>query len=172
MTLPNKLERTWDLRIGRLEVILWIALSLACVFGAYSVGFMMGRLSHEEKKKEKSPIFSLEGELQKITSRNEKNGLTVMRFLPDGSDESIVIVGRYPEARPGWKVRVLGYFINHPQWGRQFVIKGMDELHPNTPKTSPSPGSQTSGSETVASSATPSATSAPVEGQTPPAGPT
>ena len=73
-----------------------------------------------------SPSIStdtLRGTIERITFYNEENGYTVARFLPEGKQNVVTVVGNLMGASVGESLRLEGVWLNHPQHGRQFEIK-------------------------------------------------
>ena len=59
-----------------------------------------------------------------------------MQLKPKVPGESITMVGKFPQAQPGLKVRVEGTFVEHRKFGRQFAIKDMRLDYPAQSDTS------------------------------------
>jgi hypothetical protein len=136
MRFGNNLGNGWEIRVGSVEALLWIAISLAMAYASYLAGTSVGQTAKQSRLPEPSVV--LEGVVESIKHQNEKTGLTVILFKPNGSGESITMVGKYPQSRPGLKVRVEGSFVVHPRFGRQFRIKNMQLDYPVQAETSSS----------------------------------
>ncbi len=69
------------------------------------------------------PLALLRGTIERITFYNEENGYTVARFLPEGKQNIVTVVGNLMGASVGESLLLEGIWTNHPQHGRQFEIK-------------------------------------------------
>ena len=69
------------------------------------------------------PLASLRGTIERITFYNDENGYTVARFLPEGKQNVVTVVGNLMGASVGESLLLEGVWLNHPQHGRQFEIK-------------------------------------------------
>ena len=69
------------------------------------------------------PLSSLRGTIERITFYNEENGYMVARFLPEGKENVVTVVGNMMGASVGESLLLQGVWLNHPQHGRQFEIK-------------------------------------------------
>ena len=78
------------------------------------------------------PLDSLRGTIERVTFYNEENGYTVARFLPEGKENVVTIVGNLMGASVGESLWLEGVWLNHPQHGRQFEIKRFSLLVPAT----------------------------------------
>lgn len=70
-----------------------------------------------------APLATVRGTIERITFYNEQNGYTVARFVPEGKDYPITVVGNLMGASVGESLLLEGIWANHPQHGRQFEIK-------------------------------------------------
>lgn len=70
------------------------------------------------------------GSVESIIFRNEENGYTVV--VVEGEDEQITAVGRFPDIHEGERVRLMGFEINNPKYGKQFNCDNVEILRPNT----------------------------------------
>ncbi len=68
-------------------------------------------------------LDSLRGTIEHVTFYNEENGYTVARFLPEGKQNVVTVVGNLMGASVGESLWLEGVWLNHPQHGRQFEIK-------------------------------------------------
>lgn len=62
--------------------------------------------------------IKLKGTVTDITYRNDTNGYTV--FSIDTGDEEITVVGTAPDLKLGDKVELVGDYVYHSLYGRQF----------------------------------------------------
>ena len=78
------------------------------------------------------PLQTLRGTIERITFYNDENGYTVARFLPEGKNDVVTIVGNMMGANVGESLALEGLWTNHPQHGRQFEIKHFSLQYPAT----------------------------------------
>lgn len=69
------------------------------------------------------PLQSLQGVIERITFYNEENGYTVARFVPEGKNYTVTVIGNMMGASVGESLALEGIWTNHPTHGRQFEIK-------------------------------------------------
>ncbi len=63
----------------------------------------------------------LQGVVERITYRNDENGYTVARYNIDGAGLT-TIIGRFVSINDGEHLTILGKWIEHPKFGRQFEV--------------------------------------------------
>lgn len=78
------------------------------------------------------PLQSLRGTIERVTFYNEENGYTVARFLPEGQSSVVTVVGNLMGANVGESLALEGFWVHHPQHGRQFEIKHFSPQLPAT----------------------------------------
>src|SRR5512139_1855279 len=78
------------------------------------------------------PFQELEGKLERVTFQNEENGYTVARLLAPGQPREITIVGTLTGVNVGERLRLQGFWTNHPQYGRQFEVHSFSVHYPAT----------------------------------------
>lgn len=69
------------------------------------------------------PLQPLNGVIERITFYNEENGYTVARFVPEGKNYNVTVIGNLMGASVGESLALQGIWTNHPTHGRQFEIK-------------------------------------------------
>jgi exodeoxyribonuclease V alpha subunit len=69
------------------------------------------------------PLQKLVGVIERITFYNEENGYTVARFVPEGKNYNVTVIGNLMGASVGESLALEGIWTNHPTHGRQFEIK-------------------------------------------------
>ena len=74
--------------------------------------------------------IKLKGIVNDVTYRNESNGYTV--FSVDTGDEEITVVGTAPDLKTGDKVELVGDYVYHSLYGRQFKAEFCNALMPET----------------------------------------
>jgi len=78
------------------------------------------------------PKQSLEGTLERITFQNNETGYSVARLIPRGKRYEVTIVGNLAGVNAGESLRLQGWWINHPQYGRQFEFSSYTVQLPAT----------------------------------------
>lgn len=73
-------------------------------------------------------LIQLEGAVENIVFRNEKNGYTVIE-IPD-SDNFITAVGIMPQVSAGDIVKLTGTYITHHNYGEQFSVQACEVCRP------------------------------------------
>lgn len=74
--------------------------------------------------------IKLKGTVTDITFRNDTNGYTV--FSVDTGDEELTVVGTTPDLKLGDKVELVGDYVYHSVYGRQFKADFCNALLPET----------------------------------------
>ena len=74
--------------------------------------------------------MELEGQLIDIIYQNEINSYTIATFETD--DEEITIVGYLPFINSGDTLKVVGKYVEHREYGRQFKVETFEKLMPQT----------------------------------------
>ena len=74
--------------------------------------------------------MELEGQVIDIIYQNEINSYTIATF--ETEDEETTIVGYLPFIVPGDTLKVVGKFVEHKDYGRQFKVETFEKLMPKT----------------------------------------
>lgn len=74
--------------------------------------------------------ITLTGAIESMVFQNAKNGWTVLEMSCD--DELVTVVGHFPEVHVGDEIRVLGGWVSHPSYGRQFQAESFEPSLPAT----------------------------------------
>jgi len=74
--------------------------------------------------------MELKGQISEIIYQNEINSYTVAEF--ETQEELTTIVGYLPFINKGDSLKLVGNFVNHPDYGRQFKIQTFEKLMPET----------------------------------------
>ena len=74
--------------------------------------------------------MEIKGEIQDIIYQNELNSYTIAVF--DTEDEETTIVGYLPFVNVGDTLNVVGRFVEHKDYGRQFKVDTFEKLMPQT----------------------------------------
>lgn len=74
--------------------------------------------------------MEIKGEIADIIYQNEVNSYTIAVF--ETEDEEITIVGYLPFVNSGDELKVIGKFVEHKDYGRQFKVETFEKLMPQT----------------------------------------
>lgn len=74
--------------------------------------------------------MELKGELADVIYKNEVNSYTIATF--ETEDELLTIVGYLPFVNTGDTLKIIGKYIEHKEYGRQFQIETFEKLMPET----------------------------------------
>lgn len=74
--------------------------------------------------------MELKGEIQDIIYQNEINSYTIATF--ETEEEETTIVGYLPFINSGDTLKVIGKFVEHKDYGRQFKVETFEKLMPET----------------------------------------
>lgn len=74
--------------------------------------------------------MEITGEIQDIIYKNEMNSYTIAEFETD--EESTTVVGYLPFVNVGDTLKLIGKFVEHKEYGRQFKIDTFEKLMPQT----------------------------------------
>lgn len=74
--------------------------------------------------------MEITGEIQDIIYKNEINSYTIAEF--ETEEESTTVVGYLPFVNKGDTLKLMGKFVEHKEYGRQFKIDTFEKLMPQT----------------------------------------
>lgn len=74
--------------------------------------------------------MELKGEVEDIIYQNEVNSYTIAVF--ETEEEQTTIVGYLPFVKSGDTLKVIGRFVEHKDYGRQFKVETFEKLMPET----------------------------------------
>ncbi len=74
--------------------------------------------------------MELKGEIREVIYRNEINSYMIATF--ETEEEETTVVGYLPFIEKGDSLNVVGNFIEHPEYGKQFKIETFEKLMPET----------------------------------------
>lgn len=74
----------------------------------------------------------LRGTVERLVFRNEENGFTVARFVPEGTDDIQTIVGRFPQIHVGANLEVKGRWQRNSQYGWQLQVEHYQTIVPTS----------------------------------------
>lgn len=92
----------------------------------------MGNLFHSTAHEQK-PI-ELEGQIEGIPFSSDETGFAVARVRVAGYREPVTVAGNLPAPRPGEMLKMQGFWIDHPKFGRQFKVLSHKPVVPATPE--------------------------------------
>ena len=78
------------------------------------------------------PTEQLQGIVERVTYHAEDSGYTVARLKAPGERDLITILGRFPDIHAGQTLRLMGFWRDHPKFGRQFQVVHAQETMPAT----------------------------------------
>lgn len=74
-------------------------------------------------------MTELYGEITEIIYKNETTGYTICNILTE-DEEYITIVGFMPYIQDGEEIKVIGNYVNHPDYGKQFKVETFEKFLP------------------------------------------
>lgn len=74
--------------------------------------------------------MEITGQIQGIIYKNEINSYTIAEF--ETEEESITVVGYLPFINEGDSLKLIGKFVEHKEYGRQFKIDTFEKMMPQT----------------------------------------
>lgn len=74
--------------------------------------------------------MEIEGTIEEIIYQNEVNSYTIATF--ETEEEVTTVVGYLPFINQGDSLKLLGRYVEHPEYGRQFKIETFEKLLPKT----------------------------------------
>lgn len=76
--------------------------------------------------------IKIKGTVSRITYMNQENGYHVLRFQSDENSKQITVTGVFPPLIVGERLILLGYWQNHPKYGKQFQVNSFQPLIPHS----------------------------------------
>ncbi len=76
----------------------------------------------------------LQGQIERITFRNEENHYTIAKLRVQGRRELITVVGNLVSVSAGEILRLSGSWERHPKYGEQFKVESYESVVPATVK--------------------------------------
>jgi len=77
-------------------------------------------------------VIAVEGEVVHVTYSNDETGFRVIRVLIDAEKRERTLVGVFPAAPPGTRVRATGKLTNDPKRGEQLKVETLLTVAPST----------------------------------------
>lgn len=84
----------------------------------------------EIAKKQEVMKLELKGEIKDVIYRNEVNSYMIANF--ETEDEETTITGYLPFMEKGDSLKIVGNFVEHPEYGRQFKVETFEKLMPES----------------------------------------
>lgn len=75
-------------------------------------------------------LLEMTGSVEQVIFKNEKNGYAIIEI--NNGEELVTAVGTMPLVSAGEEVRVVGNWINNPNYGTQFKAEGFERSKPST----------------------------------------
>ncbi|MBE6831542.1 MAG: ATP-dependent RecD-like DNA helicase [Ruminococcaceae bacterium] len=75
-------------------------------------------------------MLEMTGSVEQVIFKNEKNGYAIIEI--NNGEELVTAVGTMPLVSAGEEVRVVGSWINNPNYGTQFKVEGFERSKPST----------------------------------------
>lgn len=79
-------------------------------------------------------LLEIEGQIQRITYRNEENSYTIAKLKVPGRNELVTVVGTLLSVSAGEILKLRGEWHKHPKFGEQFKISSYESVTPATVK--------------------------------------
>jgi exodeoxyribonuclease V alpha subunit len=77
-------------------------------------------------------LEEIQGQIDRITYRNDENGYTIAKFKVRGRREPVTVLGNFLDPAPGEILKMQGEWTNHPRYGEQFKMSFYEPLVPAT----------------------------------------
>ncbi|MEJ2037915.1 MAG: ATP-dependent RecD-like DNA helicase [Desulfosarcinaceae bacterium] len=74
--------------------------------------------------------ITLEGEIERITFRSEETQFLIARFRLREPATLVTVLGHIPDPKTGETLRLSGVWQQHPRFGQQFKVEGVEVLLP------------------------------------------
>jgi len=74
-------------------------------------------------------MVELAGEIIAVIYKNETNGYTICDIVT-AEDEDITVVGFLPYVQEGEEIKVIGTWVNHPDYGKQLKVETFEKIMP------------------------------------------
>lgn len=88
--------------------------------------------SEAEQPRPAQELEVVDGVLERITYLNEENGYTVAKLKVPRQKKPVTVAGYLPSVNVGEGLRLEGQWVQHPQYGRQFVVSHFQSAVPGT----------------------------------------
>ncbi|NLG93331.1 MAG: ATP-dependent RecD-like DNA helicase, partial [Clostridiales bacterium] len=75
-------------------------------------------------------LLEMTGSVEQVIFKNESNGYTIIEM--NNGEELVTVVGTMPFVSVGEELRVIGNWINNPNYGTQFKVEAFERSKPAT----------------------------------------
>ncbi len=75
-------------------------------------------------------LQEIQGQIERITYRNDENGYTIAKVSVRGRREPVTVLGNFLDPAPGETLKMKGEWTNHPRYGEQFKVSFYESLVP------------------------------------------
>ncbi len=75
-------------------------------------------------------LLEMTGSVEQVIFRNEKNGYSIIEM--NNGEELVTVVGSMPWVSVGEELRVVGNWVNNPNYGTQFKVDAFERSKPKT----------------------------------------
>ncbi|MBE3102028.1 MAG: ATP-dependent RecD-like DNA helicase, partial [Firmicutes bacterium] len=72
------------------------------------------------------------GIIEGIVFRNEDNGFSVVEVREEGKNNLVTAVGNFPFVNQGERVRLIGEWTTHPEYGQQLKMETYSSVAPSS----------------------------------------
>ena len=79
---------------------------------------------------QENKLLEMAGSVEQVIFRNEKNGYAIIEI--NNGEELVTAVGTMPWVSAGEELRVVGNWINNPNYGTQFKVEAFEHSKPVT----------------------------------------
>jgi len=79
--------------------------------------------------------IEVEGTIENVIYQNPENGFTVFAMSKKGDrdkDNETICTGLLPKATAGEDIKVVGYYVTHPSYGKQISVTSFEKIQPTT----------------------------------------
>ena len=76
--------------------------------------------------------MEIEGQLTDVIYQNELNSYTIANLRLEEEEEEITVVGYLPFIHSGDSLKLIGKFVNHPEYGKQFRFDTFEKRMPQS----------------------------------------
>lgn len=73
---------------------------------------------------------AIRGEVERINFRSDEDGYAVLKVIVSRYKEPIIAVGHFIDVNPGEQIELVGRWLNHPRYGKQFRAESYRILLP------------------------------------------
>jgi len=127
----ESLEASQSLRMS--DWLLVNFFSLGIIYHFVSAALILKTLAFASFLSENADMLEeIQGQIDRITYRNDENGYTIAKMKVRGRRESVTVLGNFLDPAPGEILKMKGEWTNHPRYGEQFRVSFYEPLVPAT----------------------------------------